>query len=345
MQFGTQNDPQLNALLQLVQNAIGAGRPPYILAQSAIPVIMPCSSQVNADGTFYLGNSVGGGTLTLSSATAGAGITATLSVAGLIGTATDNSKVFWFNDSGTWKNATITAFGTTTTATVTLNTTLSTAGPWAAGTWQVATPFAATYNDAWIYLPATALVSGIAGLYYAHFTSTTTGTIYQAYALPSTTPFTPYDADATTVYSPVVGTGTQFTQVTTTTKLANVTLPGGSMGNNGSVRFTITFSGTGTATTKSITCSFGTAPNLLLNLGFTTSAFGRAQGQAYNRASQTSQACLVNISGLGLGTGPILQTSINTALDQPLCPSIALTAPSTDFLVIEAFTIEVLPAN
>ena len=272
-----------------------------VLAQTAIPLVFPGNSIVNADGTFYSGSSIGGGTLTLSSATAGSGLTATL----------------------------------------------SSAGPWAAGTWSVASPFSQAYPDAWVYLPASALVSGVAGLYYAHFTTTTSATIYQAYALPSTTtPFIPYDADLGTTLTPVVGTGTTFTQTQVATKFMNIPLPANSLGMSGSLRATIEINNNPTTTNKTIQVGLGTAVgNIVGDTLNTTDTFARIMGMMRNRNSLTAQYSINNNLGYTTSAGTLSQTTIDTTIQQPIMVTLTIPQAATDQIVIEGLLIEILPSS
>src|SRR5574337_90403 len=84
---------------------LGAISRPYVAAQTAIPMILPPSSTIGANGSLQLGIKEGGGTATFG-ATSGAGVSCTLSLAGFAGTAVDVGKVITV-DGG--KQATITA--------------------------------------------------------------------------------------------------------------------------------------------------------------------------------------------------------------------------------------------
>lgn len=92
-----------------------------------------------------------------------------------------------------------------------------------------------TYSGGcWLYLPATALASGISGMYYAVFSSTTVGTVYTNYGDPAVG-FIPTIPSG--ILTPAVGTGVAYTQTTAADiSVMSKLLPGNYLGANGTLR-------------------------------------------------------------------------------------------------------------
>lgn len=209
------------------------------------------------------------------------------------------------------------------------------------GTVTLGTALPVIYANAWVRLPAGAVVGGLAGLYYATFSSTTVGVITTTFIDPATA-FTPYIPTGTVA---AVGSGSAYTQTTAADiTLANITVPGGLMGVNGVLRIEPLFNSPNSANNRITKATV--AGNVLYNV---TMASGTANAEPRikfrNRGSLSS-----NMSGLAfvnslLSNNPanIGYYSVNTAIDQALVFTSQI-AVATDYIVLEGFTVEVLPA-
>jgi len=209
------------------------------------------------------------------------------------------------------------------------------------GTITLGTALPTIYASAWVYLPAGAVVGGFAGLYFATFSSTTVGVITTTYNSAGGS-FTPYIATGT---SAAVGSNSAYTQTTASDiTLANITVPGGLMGANGVLRTKYLSSLANNVNTKTVKSTFsGTAFSIETQ---TANSSGSVAYEIRNRGvatSQTAFAAGLNAgSGSGFTSGGALMTAINTAADQPLAFTGQL-AVATDYIVLEGFTVEVLP--
>lgn len=159
-----------------------------------------------------------------------------------------------------------------------------------------------------------------AGLYSATFTS---ATVCQIVGNPST---------IAGVYAG--GTG----RVT----LASLTIPGGSMGANGSVRHSCLFQVINNANGKSLFGRFADAAFSGFNTTVSTLLMASAVGFIRNRNSQSRQICAHNVSEPGTGTTPPSYTTIDTSLDQTLAYQASLTV-ATDYVILEGYAVEILP--
>jgi hypothetical protein len=309
-------------------SGIGAIGRPYILAQGAVPMMVPPSSTVGANGALQLGTKVGGGTLTFG-ATSGTGVSATLSVAGLSGTSADVGKVITA-DGG--KQATITAAVSTTVATVTINGTLSGTGPFT--DWTLANPFLTVYSDIYINLPAGAAYSGsLAGWYYSSMSSTTVGTIYDniytsgvSLAIPSS---------PSTISSVAIG---EFTQITAIQTAINFTNQGEALGNNGKLNIWIDESNNNTTTSKRTAFYIDTTEIHLqastINVGNPHEIILQNRGtqlkQKATRSGVTSEGAFNSVSGQFF--------SIDTSIDHTLKITLQLSGAITDWICLEAYS-------
>ena len=199
------------------------------------------------------------------------------------------------------------------------------------GTITLGTALSTTYANAWVYLPAGAVVAGLAGLYFATFSSTTVGVITTTYTSVASA-FTPYIPTGTVV---ATGSNAAYTQSTAETTLANITVPGGMMGANGSVACRGTnYSAAATGGNKTVRARLGGSTEWGATI-ITSSGGVRVIGNITNRGSASSQVS--NAYG-GLPN----YTTTNTAVDQALTFTAQL-AVATDYIVLEGFTVEVLP--
>lgn len=132
----------------------------------------------------------------------------------------------------------------------------------------LSTALPATYSvGCWLYLPATALASGISGMYYAVFSSTTVGTVYTNYGDPAVG-FIPTIPSG--ILTPAVGTGVAYTQTTAADiSVMSKLLPGNYLGANGTLRGEYSFLLPNTANTK--TCKTKLAGTDIRSIALTSS--------------------------------------------------------------------------
>ena len=313
---------------------------PKCIAQTAYPVIYPPSSIVLADGRIILGTA-GGFTLTLS-ATSGAGVTATASGAAFLGAALDVGKIITVQDGVNLIYATITAFVSATQATVTISGgTLSTVGPWVATSWRVSFPLPNAYPSSWVYLPADAVVGGLAGLYYCTWTNTVLGQIKTAYSDVSAD-FIPYAADASGSLANAVGSVAAFSQATGDFSAFRVTIPGGAMGPNGFVRVYATVTASLSSNQRTGKLLQGGVLVGLFNVAGSASGF-RGMSVVQNRGSaQQLASSVAATSGVGFGAiGYPAYTTIDTTVDHQLLFTIGGNT-NFNFTVLEGITVEII---
>lgn len=212
------------------------------------------------------------------------------------------------------------------------------------GTITLGTALPLVYQDAFVYLPAGAIVGGAAGLYYAQFSSTTVGVIFAAgYANPAVSPFLPYDVGSGAL---AVGSGVAYTQaIATNIPLVSIPVKGNALGANGAIRVSCLVSNNNSAGAKNLGVLF--AGNISFNLGVTATLAGNAICQIRNRGVTNSQ--VINgssLGGAGLGIGAVAnsQLAIDTTIDQTLT-IISNLATATDYLILEGLTVELMPAS
>ena len=197
------------------------------------------------------------------------------------------------------------------------------------------------YPNAWVYLPAGAIVGGLQGLYFCQFTSTTVGQIFTNFNNNSL-PFVP---DIINNPIPAIGSNAGYTQVTLADLvLSSIVIPGGMMGINGSLR--VNFLGSHNNSAGGKTYELKLDSTVIMNPGATTSVSISTQNVIRNRGVLNSQICLQTANNNGFGTAAIINPilSINTAIDKILTIGGYL-AVATDYMIIEGFSIEILPSN
>ena len=318
----------------------GSGMP-YILAQSAVPVMIAQSSLVVPAGQIPPG--AGSSTSVTLSGTSGS-VTVTLGSAVLAGTSADNGKqiTFWDSVSSVWRSILITAFSSTTSCTGTLSSTAGGVGPHnTSNNCFVGNPLPTNYTSGiWVYLPAGAVSGGAAGFYWCMaYANTTANGILQVtttYLASMGVPAIPSGP-----FVNAVGSGSNFTQTTSQITLASVTVPGGAMGANGSLRSKTSLRGCPTAGSKGLVNQFGaTTVNTATE---TTQGSYSLETRVWNQGVQNAQAyegdffyiygSQMNVSGYsGIDAS---QTQAYTVLGN--------VAVATDFIVLAALTVEVLP--
>lgn len=236
--------------------------------------------------------------------------------------------------------ASILAAGTTVAAKTAVPVILAPNGTVATnGTITLGTALPLIYAAAWVRLPAGAVVGGLAGLYYVVFSSTTVGQVYAKFADPASA-FVPYVPTGTLVAA--VGSNAAFTQATgADVTLANVVLGADAMGKNGSVVVSALQSNNNTAGIKLLKGKFGGAE--FLSASVTTSLAMETVKKVSNRGSAAVQVVHANHIIGAVSTVAPTQLTVNTAA----AVSVTLTgqlAVATDLLVIEQFSVEVMPS-
>lgn len=211
------------------------------------------------------------------------------------------------------------------------------------GTITLGTALPTIYAKAWVYLPAGAVVAGLAGLYYATFSSTTVGVITTTYTSTASA-FTPYIPTGTAV---ATGSNAAYTQTTAADiTLANITVPGGMMGANGALRIWMQDARNGTANSKISKSILGGGINSIQFLS-SASASTVSVGDVHvlrNRGVANAQTVFTPGWAGGGGTSSAVGAyyAIDTSTDKALTFTGQL-AVATDYIVLEGFTVEVLP--
>lgn len=139
---------------------------------------------------------------------------------------------------------------------------------------------------------------------------------------------------------PIAHTGT-----TEATTLFTMVIPGRTLGKNGSIRVTSTWTGTADTSDKRIRIRYG--GNLFVNANVASSTNGayRHQVEISNQGDVNSQSAFVpnSVSGWGSSDGTFSTASINSDADQSVDIQASLT-DSTDTLTLQSYRIEILAA-
>ena len=207
------------------------------------------------------------------------------------------------------------------------------------GTITLGTALPIIYPSAWVYLPAGAVVGGLAGLYYTTFTSTTVGSVKTNYVSPSIS-FSPFLPIAPV---PATGSGSAYTQTTASDiAFSTLTIPANVMGTNGSLRVGSDRSHPNNANSKTFKVIFG---GVTVNSTINTTSVADARPTFVKNSGAANSNFYSGFIGVSQGgaTYPYSRGSINTAVDQNLTFTGQLAA-ATDYIVLEGFTVEVLPA-
>jgi len=194
------------------------------------------------------------------------------------------------------------------------------------------------YGSAWMYFPAGAGLPSGAGLYFVTGVTTGGGNITTSYQSAASA-FTPYIPA-----NPVLITsgGSAYTQTTgSDITLANITVPGGLMGANGVLRNTVSISNNNSAGSKALAVKL--AGSFENSVSITTTVASQTQCNIRNRGVQNSQISTSAASSFAPSGAPTLFTAVNTAQDQPLTFTGQL-AVATDYIVLEGYSVEVLPS-
>lgn len=187
----------------------------------------------------------------------------------------------------------------------------------------------------WLYFPAGALFSGsAAGLYWCVMTSTTVGTAFNN--MPNLATLAP---PATTTAIVDAGPGA-YTGVTTKQTLFAPTLPGGSMGANGSLRLFQRWNWNNSAGTKTPAFDFGGTQ--IVSVARTTTLSDEWFYMFSNRGAQNKQITFnAVIPAIGSAIN-FSSTTIDTSADKLANHTMTLDT-ATDYGILESSFIEVIP--
>lgn len=202
-----------------------------------------------------------------------------------------------------------------------------------------------TYSGGiWLRFPASAVVGdSTGGIYWCVMSSTTSGTVY-AGKIDAASAFTPYIGSTAGVA--VTGSNSAYTQDTAADiTLANITMPAGAMGTYGMLAVREIFAlCNNSASSKWIKVKVAstTIMNGVGGSAMTTNTAGR--GVAFFR--NCGNAAL-NMSNQWLAFGQSNSTAwstIDTSASVTLTLTGQLATVATDFLILNGFTVEVLPS-
>lgn len=194
----------------------------------------------------------------------------------------------------------------------------------------------------WLYFPATAFATAPAGFYFCVMTSTTVGTVYgPAWAPPGGL------LPLTGTLTPVVGSGSAYTQTTATYVYAPVVeLPANLMGVDSTLRATSTWSNNNSAGAKIVNISLSAAssmssPSVLVTNSVTTTVSGRQQSNIDNAGSPNSQIWIVQ-SGFGTSASAPSVASLPSSVGLFVGCGLQIAA-ATDWVISQSLFVEVAP--
>lgn len=203
------------------------------------------------------------------------------------------------------------------------------------GAITLGTALPTTYANAFVYLPANAIGTGIpAGWYFTQFSSATLGVVYNN-TYVSGIPNIP--GILAPFVTPSVGA---YTGVTTQQNAAVVAVPGNAIGPNGALRFEATWTVPNNANNKTVGVGFG--GSTYFSTVLTTVVFEALKKALYNRGVANAQVGDTGTGGVGTGTGAAAPVygSTDTTLSQNLSFTSQI-ATATDYLILEAFSVQV----
>lgn len=209
------------------------------------------------------------------------------------------------------------------------------------GTITLGTALPTTYSGgAWVRLPAGAVSGGLAGLYWTVFSSTTVGAVKTNF-VDVATAFTPYIPSGTLVAE--TGSNAAYTQTSASDiTLANITVAGGLMGPNGALRVSPKSSWANNANAKTVKVLLSNFAVASYSVPSTLTSSPILDVR--NRGSQSLQIGFATATDRNFGVvAAYSYGAIDTGANQPLTFTGQL-AVATDYIVLEGFTVEVLPA-
>lgn len=209
------------------------------------------------------------------------------------------------------------------------------------GTITVGTALPATYSGgAWIRLPAGAVVSGSAGLYWCVFSSTTVGQVYTNFSDP-VTQFIPTVPGGTLVAA--VGSNVAYTQTTgSAITLINATIPAMALETLGAFLVNRSFSYNLAAGNKVFTLRLG-ATQVSSSSRSTTGG-----GDSFSfRGRLRGTSSIIHYSDTAESATSSTMSTQSTAIDFSVDTAVTLTCQldtATNYGIIEAFMIEIFPS-
>jgi hypothetical protein len=208
------------------------------------------------------------------------------------------------------------------------------------GALTLTTALNTTFANCWMYFPANAISAGsAAGIYFVQMSSTTAGTIYNN-TLTAGAPTIPASPTAFSTTGPGA-----YTQTTSAVDLVTLTILGGSMGANGSLRFKSGWITPNNANSKQTQVKLGGSAistyspasqqwlgqeRTLRNMGVTNAQVAIAAGTSIS-------------SDVGASSAAPSFLSINTANNQNMAFS-GLIGTATDYMILAGATVEIIPA-
>jgi hypothetical protein len=200
-------------------------------------------------------------------------------------------------------------------------------------------------NGIWLYLPAGAVSGGVAGLYWCVMSSTTVGQVYTNFA-DTSLGFVPYIPTGTLVNA--VGSNSAYTQTTNAEiVLANINLPGNSLGNTGSISVVSSGHVVAAAAGNKYMKPYYAGNGFWFNQIGATSGnqkFSFFAGFMNNGATNSQIATSCDYSwGNGAAGGTLNNFAADSTINQPL--KLTASIPNaTESIIYETISIEVLPS-
>lgn len=207
------------------------------------------------------------------------------------------------------------------------------------GALTMTTALPLTYARGYVCLQNNVIASGVAaGCYYATCSSATLCTLFNNLYTGPAAPTVPASPTAFATTGPGA-----YTETTSAVTLASVSIPANSLGTNGSIRLSAEWGIPGNTNTKTVAATFGGSTVLAQAPAAGTTLSLRHQNQITNRGVTNQQFTWTSGTN-GVGTAAHTQIAIDTTAAQ----NIAFTgqvAVATDFVILEGFTVEVLPSS
>jgi hypothetical protein len=209
------------------------------------------------------------------------------------------------------------------------------------GVGTLTTALAATpaITSCYAYFALNAIATGVAaGWYYTVFSTTTAFIVYNN-TYTSGTPIIPASPTAFVTTSP-----TSYTGASTAITAYQLSVPGNTLGINGGLRVSSSFSYTNSAATKTMTLSYGTL--LLLSFGGTTSATLTAVSSFKNQGVTGLQMSntLQGATSYTAATNALVSGTVDTTATQTLSSTMTNATPATNNMVQASMTVELLPS-
>lgn len=195
-----------------------------------------------------------------------------------------------------------------------------------------------TYDmGAWVYLPAGAVVSGLAGLYWVVFSSTTVGQVYTNYIDP-TVAFDPSTKPSGTLVT-ATGSNSAYTGLATTATFININIPGNTVGEHSHIVFSEEFSYNLNANTKQLLKRVNTQ-NYFTFSRTTTGGHDSVSARMRFRGSRQNPWFYGNSESSNSATTGY--TKISADFSGQVNLNYQINALATDFVVIESLSITIV---